>query len=438
MDRTKLQKYTINDRNELNSKLYLGEIMEIDKPEFGSNNLIIAPVGSGKSHLIEQVLIPKGFKGKALYLTSNSALKDSICPDKNELRSKLEKEGKSLGFFTTSNKERIGTSGRNVHVMTYHEFGNKIESPNQVFTNDISLIFCDEIHSLPIYKTYDNSPELDRAMRWLFTKHEYKQLFYFTATQDKLVHLDKSVPGYLSAVSTYDYSNHSRIRKYVANSTYLISHIEQLRPHLQAKLEAFNYYGYKGLAFTKYIREQEKIYEIAKSEGFEPIALWSVNHEEKKMSDEQLRVRDFVLSSGYIPEPYNLLIINGAMQEGWNLEDNMMRLAILDTLDLTEQIQALGRIRQDIDLVIRKTDDDSLVTKVIDIPKKYLNIRLTNEDKVSLYMELNIINQYGKISKWPTIKKLIEEAGHTISEEQIVMDGKRIRVSTINTPSKLS
>ena len=45
------------------------------------------------------------------------------------------------------------------------------------------------------------------------------------------------------------------------------------------------------------------------------------------------------------------------MQEGWNLDDDMMRLAILDTTDITEQIQALGRIRRDVDLLICKTND---------------------------------------------------------------------------------
>lgn len=435
--RTKNQERTKEMRKELNKKLYLGEIMKLDTPNFGSNNLIVAPVGSGKSHLIEKTLIPEGFNGKALYLTSNTALKDSVCPSSDELREYLIMKGKSSGFFTSKNKNKIGNADYGVHVMTYIELGQRLESPNQTFTEDLEIIFCDEIHSLPTYRSYNKDADLDRAMRWLFTKHLNKQIFYFTATQERLLKLEKKVPGYLSAVKTFDYSEHPRIRKYVANSTYLIKHIEQLRPHLKSKVESFNYYGYKGLAFTKHITEQDKIHKIAEAEGFKPICLWSINNEDKIMSAEQLRVRDLVLSSGYIPEPYNLLIINGAMQEGWSLEDDMITLAILDTLDLTEQIQSLGRVRKDIDLVIKKTEKDALVTSNLEIPMKYIDKPLTSEDKESLYMELNIVNEYGKISKWPTIKKFAEKSGYVIVDKNLVIDKKLVRVSIINIVSTL-
>lgn len=430
-DRYTMQKQIVKRRDELNDKLYLGELIKQDNVKFKTNNLILAPVGSGKSHLIENMLIPEGFKGKALYLTSNSALKDSICPESSESRRYLASKGKSRGFFTSGNKSKFGTSDYSVHVMTYHEFGKKIESPHQNFTDDIDLVFCDEIHSLPTYKSYDKSAELDRAMRWLFLKYPDKQIFYFTGTHERLYELERKVPGYLSAVTTYDYSEHPKIRRYVASTTVMITHIEQLRPLLKSKLESFNYEGSKGLAFTRFIEEQKKIYEIAKSEGFKPIMLWSI-HNEVKMSEEQLRVRDFVLKSGFIPEPYNILIINSSMQEGWNLEDNMMRLAILDTLDLTEQIQSLGRIRKDIDLVICKTNGEDESEESIEIPSKYLNRNLTSEDKTALYIEMNVINKQGKVSKWPTIKKRAEDSGYIIADQQLIEDGKRIRVTTIS------
>lgn len=436
--RKKAQLERKKERIELNDKMYLGEIIELDKPQFETNNLIIAPVGAGKSHLIEKMLIPKNFKGKALYLTSNTALKDSVCPEDDDLRDILREKNKSLGFFSTSNKKKIGIADYSVHVMTYSEFGIRLESPNQTFTKDLEIIFCDEVHSLPTYRSYNKDPDLDRAMRWLFTRHADKKLFYFTATQENLIKLEKKIPGYLSAVTTFDYSNHPKIRRYVAQTTYLIKHIEQLRPHLQAKLESFNYYGYKGLAFTKYIVEQDKICEIAESEGFKPICLWSVNNEEREMNEEQLRVRKIILSTGYIPEPYNLLIINGAMQEGWNLEDDMMRLAILNTLDLTEQIQSLGRIRKDIDLVIKKTNDETLVTNGIDIPEKYMNVPLTSSERESLCIELNLINKYGEVSKWPTVKKAAKNGGYEITDETINIDNKRTRVSIIKVPDNLT
>ena len=47
------------ERDELYHKKYLGEIIEEEKPKFGSNNLILAPVGSGKSYVIEKCLYLK-------------------------------------------------------------------------------------------------------------------------------------------------------------------------------------------------------------------------------------------------------------------------------------------------------------------------------------------------------------------------------------------
>lgn len=424
----RMRKWSNERREELFNKKYLGEIIEEEKPEFGSNNLILAPVGSGKTHLVENLLIPEDFKGKALYLTSNTALKDSLAPEDNEIRKRLASEGNSVGFFTSSNKNRYGGKPYSVHVMTYHEFGSRIKAPYETFTDEFELIFCDEIHSLPKYSTYDNSAELVMALNWILREREGKRIYYFTATSESVDELRKS-PGYMTVVKTFDYMKHPNIRKYVANSTYYINHIDQLRPHLRSKLDAFNYYGYKALAFTRLISEQKKIEEIAIGEGFKPLVLWSINNE-NKMSEEQLKAREFILSTGNIPEPYNFLIINGAMQEGWNLYDDKVTLAILDTLDITEQVQSLGRIRKDIDIVIKKTKDD-FNQYSMDIPSSYLNTHLTTSEKRVLCEELYILNKQGVVMMWPTVRGYIAKSGYNIEEKVVTIDGKRTRVSII-------
>lgn len=422
-------------RKELKKKLYLGEIIEKEKPTFSSNNMILSPVGSGKSHLIQNMLIPKNFKKKAIYLTSNTSLKDSIAPNNNEVRKKMAEQDKSKGFFTTANKNRYGDVPYRVHVMTYSEFGDKMLHTSDELLEDVEIVFCDEIHSLPIYFNYDNNYKLAVAMFWLLKKQDGVTMYYFTATKDSISLLEEKTPGRLSDIKILDYLDHPDIRKYVAKSTHYVSHIEQTRAYLAARKEAFDYYEYKALAFTKLITEQEKIKKIAEEEGFKPLVLWSVNNEDKKMTDEQLKARDILLRTGLIPEPYNLLIINGSMQEGWNLFDEAVTLAILDTVDLTEQIQALGRIRKDIDLVVKKTKDKDLLFKSIVIPEKYLNEDLTVEDKENLSVELNILNDKGKLLKWTSIKKLIAKLGYEIEDKVVTIDDKRTRVSMIKTPS---
>lgn len=423
------RKQSIQERDELYRKKYLSEIIDEENPEFSSNNLILAPVGSGKSFLIENRLIPKGFAGKALYLTSNTALKDSLCPNDNEVRKKLASKGESVKFYTSKNKKRYGERPYSVHIMTYHEFGARVRPPHQTFTDQFSLVFCDEIHSLPRYLTYDQNIELGIALNWLLQTHKGKTIYYFTATGDSLDDLSK-LPGYLDAVKVFDYLEHPEIRRYISNSTYYISHISQLRPHLRAKLDSFNYHGYKALAFTKLKKEQDKIKKIAIDEGFKPIVLWSINNEEK-MSDEQLSVREFILNTGNIPEPYNLLIINGAMQEGWNLYDDKVTLAILDTVDMTEQTQALGRIRKDIDLVIKKTTEEDMNENNLDIPESYLNTSLTTKDKEVLCEELNILDSKGRLRKWPTIKRYLINSGYNVEDKVETLDKARVRVSVI-------
>lgn len=183
----KKRRDSIKEREELRKKMYLGEIIALEKPEFDSNNLILAPVGSGKSHLIENTLIPENYDKKILYLTSNTALKDSLCPNDNQVREALAKKGESVCFYTTENENIYGDKPYSVHVMTYAEFGGRVTPPHQTFTDDVGLIFCDEIHSLPRYFTYDKSYRLAVALHWLLQEHENIQKFYFTATKESKV-----------------------------------------------------------------------------------------------------------------------------------------------------------------------------------------------------------------------------------------------------------
>ena len=426
-------------RKTLEERKYLSQIIEEEKPEFGNNNLILAPVGSGKSRLIEKTLIPKGYKGKVLYLTSNTALKDSIAPDDNEVRKKLASNGESLRFFTSSNKSQFGDVNYSVHVMTYSEFGGRIHPPNETFTNDIELIFCDEIHSLPQYLEYDNNYKLGIALRWLLTEHNNKKIFYFTATSASIQKLEKRTPGYFNKVKIFNYLDHPEIVQYVAKATYYISHTEQIREHLRARKKGFDYFRYKALAFTKLISEQEKIKELAIAEGYNPIALWSINNTDNEMNEEQLRVRNELLETGLIPEPYNLLIINGAMQEGWNLYDDKVELAILDTVDETEQVQALGRIRKNVEFLIKKTDDDKLVNgEKLLVPEDYLNRELITDDKNNLCSELGLLNTRGLVRKWISVKPIIIKAGYEVEDKITTLDGKATRVSIITDPKGIT
>lgn len=417
------------ERDRIYKKLYLSEIIEEEKPEFSFNNLILAPVGSGKSFLIEKRLIPKDYKGKIIYLTSNTALKDSICPNNNETRESMAKKDKSINFFTSENKKRYGNKPYSVHVMTYHEFGKRILSPNQEFTKNVDLFFCDEIHSLPIFTKYGWNGELLVALRWLFELDKNKTKYFFTATKESLDSLERQMPGYMKNIKEFNYLNHPKIRKYEARSKYYINNIEQLSMHLKAKVDYIKSHGEKGLAFTEKIEDQYKIAEVAESEGFKTIILWSINNEKKEMTEEQLNARKHILETGNIPEPYDLLIINSSMQEGWNLFDEKVEFSILDTTDKTQQVQALGRIRKDIDFIIVKSNEK--IKENIFLEECYLNKPLTTEDKKKLSEELSIKNNRGENVKWTSLSKLLKNNNYNIENKTLTLNGVKKRVSII-------
>ena len=120
------------------------------------------------------------------------------------------------------------------------------------------------------------------------------------------------------------------------------------------------------------------------------------------------------------------------MQEGWNLFDRKVEFVVLDTVDKTQQIQALGRVRKDIDFIIVKTNEDEHLNKTILLDTKYLNTPLTTEDKEKLSIELNLVNKRNEVAKWVSIKKALIEEGYSIADKTLTIDGKRRRVSIIS------
>lgn len=405
----------MKDSKPNDNKLYLSEIVKKEKPKFQSNNLILAPVGSGKTQLIEKVIL-NDVEGKVLMLVSNTALKDSLCIENKE----------------SYNKTMHINHSYKMDIMTYHEFGSKIRM-NDIFAKQFKIIFCDEVHSLPEYEEYGKNRGLIHAIKYLFQKHENQVIYYFTATSENLIKLEKSDPGILKNLTTFNYLKHPDIKKYIALSEYKINKLEQIRPHLKARLESFAYFGYKCLAYNRTISGQKKIEEIAKEEGFVPISIWSINNEseEYKMNEEQLKVRKHLLKYGELPTPYNFLIINSAMQEGWNLYDPKVKLAIINTTNETQFTQALGRYRGDLDVLVYRVAREQPTDVLINLPERYLNRLLTSGLKEELCFQLNIINSAGTVSKWGAVSKLLVAQGYQIKNSIRTVDGKRVRVSEV-------
>lgn len=405
-------------------KKYLAEIIVEEEKKFGTNNMIVAPVGSGKTTLIKDVLMDTEELESTLMLVSNRFLKDSLY--ESNLKKELE-NNTEVRIKTTKTIDKKNA----VYMMTYYEFGMKIKDSNK-FMDNVKQVFCDEIHSLPEYRDYNQGNYgLEHAMKYLFNKQEGKQIFYFTATDNTFNTLKAKRPLLVEDVEIFDYTKHKDIKKYMELSKSYITHIEQIRPFLIDRLESFDYFNSKGLAFARSITSLKAIEEILIDEGYKPLVLWSDANENNELNEEQLIARANLLSSNKIPEGYNFLVMNSALREGWDLNDPNVRLVIMNTTNDTDIIQARGRVRKDVDLIIYRTTDEIEQLNSLELSAEYLNAPLTIEDKVRLCEDLNIEDRSRKPRGWRTIKGILEKSGYEVKDSKKTIDGTRINVSTI-------
>lgn len=402
-------------------KLYLSEIIEKENIKFNSNSLILAPTGSGKTYFMRSLINVE----KVLLLVSTTSLKDKFVPNSENIRKELGNR-----MHSTKRKNVYGDGCYEITVMTYAEFGEKIKYTDS-FANEFGQIFCDEIHSLFHYYTIGFTDTLLVAIRYLFSKRENQDKYYFTATDEYLTKFKKESKELFQNVSIFNYLEHPNIIKHMTLSSYKINGLEQVRPHLKARKDSFNYFKYKVFAFCKTIESQKYLKNIMEEEGFKPLVLWSVNNEKKVMTKEQLKQRDYILRTGLIPDEYNALIVNSSMQEGWDLLDPKVKLVIMNTINETELVQAIGRVRQDIDLLVYrvKTGDADYF---VEFPQNLIDVPLSVQMKDELCENFNIKNQNGRLLKWRSIKPILEKQGFIIEEKVVKFEGKSTRVSVVN------
>lgn len=385
-------------------KKYLSEILK--DVELDNNSLIVAPTGSGKTHYIFNDLIKKG---KYLYLCDNENLKASI-------------ETKNRTY--SNRKELIGFDTFSIEVMCYKEFGRKVRYNNNIVHN-YNTIFCDEIHNLIDYQTFGDDTDLSHVIKELFKEYSNTKIIYFTATPYYLKVLEKKHTELSQTLSIYDYSTSKEIMRYVNKREAYINHLSQVQFQLDEYKQAFEYSNLKCLIFTREISVMKNLEKMCVEKNLKPICIWSRKNEHYEMSKEQLDVRDHLIKTGELLAPYNVLIMNRALETGINIYDKNMNLAIINTTNLTQQIQVRGRIRHDIDLLIVRTNDQKLPDLKIYLDEKYLNKELTKDEVEAIIVELNIKNVRNQFITVKKFKDLLNNQQYQMKSKRKTVNNKK-------------
>lgn len=395
---------------------YLSEIVKERKlmGKFGSNNLIISPTGSGKTSFIFGELVKEG---KYLYLCDNSNLKSTI-----ELKDR-----------TFSNRKDLeGFGNFQVEVMCYKSFGKKVRFNNNII-KEYDVIFCDEVHNLIDYQSFNDDTDLSHAIKELFKQYDDTKIYYFTATPYYLELLKKQCKDVDKFVKTLDLTKDIEVKRYTELVKDTFTSYQQIPAIMERFDSAFRYDGKKALIYTNSIESMRNIKDllIESNDIFKPVCIWSMNNEENPLFDYQKEVREHLLNTGTLLEPYNVLIINRATETGVDIVDKNMMYCIINTTNKTEQIQARGRLRHDIiELRLRDKTTKKVLMQSYDI-NPYLNKPLTKTGKDELCQNMKMYDDRGRLMKWTSISKELIKQGCTIKDTQIRLEGKRVKVSII-------
>lgn len=376
---------------------YLSEIMKDIKLSEDENNLILAPIGCGKTYYCVNVLM-KDLSKKYLYLCDNNNLKDQLL---NEV------------FTYSTNKETVVMREfQNILVMTYKEFGHKIlYDINEEFSSQFDLIVADEIHSAIEYSEFNQDRDLSSALFFLFRKHLETPIIMMTATNYYLELMTRKYPQ-LENFNVIDLLKNKQIKRYIDKVKLYINNISQIKFYLQQSLDGFMYGDMKAGIYTRQITDMKSIEKMCIDLGLKPICVWSRNNEKYPLNEEQINFMDELLKTGKIKKPYNVFIFNKSSETGINITDENVDLCIVNSTNITEQIQSRGRFRKDLNLIVVKTKEKALPPITLTLDEKYLNKWIPIEEIQNLILELNIKNSKKELIGLRALSKILENSNY--------------------------
>ena len=380
----------------MEGEAFLSDLLNVEQFEPGVLNVVCAPCGCGKTTCAINRIAPLASSPrKALYLidTRNGC----------ERLSQEEKLTTPYMWYP----ETIARNGFNaeaiedkVVVATYARFGMWVSQfPN--FADNFEIIICDEAHNLVQFAAFSPEPNVAsiarNAIRDAVIKGKTK-VIAITATPDFLKRL--------KCPKKEIYVDKIRLRHYTEKQIVRYASINQL-----IELIPTNMIG--GLYVSR-VSQMLTFETHARECGRNPICVWSLSNTDHLMTEEQLRVRNYILEEEAVPEEYDLFIFNASCETAINIRSHT-DFFIAHNSNSTHIEQSRGRYRSDIDtLYILDTENGGFC-----VPDKYLNHPLFKEEKDELRANIGIKNDKGRFIPWNELTQRLTDFGYTFSEGRI-------------------
>lgn len=294
---------------------------------------------------------------KIIYVTDNTMNKDSVLNNYKDITKILDntffKDAKEDDF--DCNIEKWVKSKGRVAIVTYAQF-TKIMSKSYLrnFIYDyINLVVMDEFHNLYDYANKFDDKEND-------SETNYSNIIdnlYPLAKNCLLVCLS-ATPYYIDNGIEKLNDNIRMIYNKVLNS----KDLEQIRQYEESVIEKTLYpiNFIKKLCFTK-TKHKVLIYvdKIETAKRYKDLLTkYGYNAEyictEKKMNDNQIKIKKYIINNNKLPKELDILIINKAYDTGWDCKDEDVQIVIVDCYNPTTVIQARNRVRHDLKLFVFK------------------------------------------------------------------------------------
>lgn len=389
--------------NEIQDKKYLTEAVDISEIKAGALNVIQAPCGSGKSYFALNKLPETVSKNsKLLYVIDTINGREQKLKEKNttpygtgweELIKRGSQEWDGIGEapFDHYDEDKIV-------VITYAKFG-VLANRYPDFGYQFEVIVCDELHSgveMVNFKKDQNGINYVKIainrLKEIVICSQPTKVIALTATPTRVINAFK---GYINNIHVDE-----DVHRYVTKKTIVYNSLPVTLREVKSK---------RGIIYTAHIRDMKNTQEQAEEMGIKAIAVWSIHNTEHPMTDEQLRVRDYILEKEELPPEYEAVIINKSNETAINIRGRVDYI-IVHSQEADVREQARGRYRGNLD-VLYIYNRNAGVT----VPEEFLNCPLSKEDRDMLCAILKLRNASGNQVKWKSTRYLLEELGYEIT-----------------------